>query len=287
MVQLTVVFSLLWATAPAQVFYDFENGLMPEEFTLINGDMLTPALEEDAPWADTAWIATGSSRFAGFAALSISWYTDEMGNDVGPCDDWLILPKITLGDNAALNFQVMSATSSGDYPDDYWVLINTEEPTIGSFEENGELLWQEDDVPSVELADRTVDLADYAGQTVYLAFRNVTNGDGYGLYVDNIEVTNGTVLAAPVVDNEAFQLALMPNPATETATLAYSLEAAAQVSLSVQDLLGRTLRVLPQGQLAAGPQTTQIDVKGLAPGTYIVSIRTEDKIGTTRLVVRR
>jgi len=111
-------FSLLHAQSFTE---DFEGGVIPESIILINGDELIPALDEDQGWADTAWIATTSAAFEGFGALSISWYQDESDNDVGPCDDWMILPKMLISDAATLTFDAKSATSSGDFPDDYWV----------------------------------------------------------------------------------------------------------------------------------------------------------------------
>jgi hypothetical protein len=279
---------LLWqAAATAQIFYDFEDGQMPAGFTLINGDMLTPALESDAVFADSAWIVTSSSAFPGFAALSISWYEDAQGNEVGPCDDWLILPKIMLGNDAVLNFKARSATSSGNFRDDYMVLINPDEPTIESFEEEGTILWQEEGVIHTAFQERSINLDQYAGQTVYLAFRNITNTNGYGLWIDDIEVVNGSLPTGTLrVDPAAFGLALAPNPAAGSTNLAYTLTEAARVELSVSDLLGRTWLNLPQGWQGAGQYNLPLDLQKLAAGAYVVQIRTEQQIASTRLIVR-
>jgi hypothetical protein len=279
---------LLWqAAATAQIFYDFEDGQMPAGFTLINGDMLTPALEDDAVFADSAWIVTTSSVFEGFAALSISWYEDAQGNEVGPCDDWLILPKIMLGNDAVLNFKARSATSSGNFRDDYMVLINPDEPTIESFVEEGAILWQEEGVIHTAFQERTVDLSEYAGQTVYLAFRNITNTNGYGLWIDDIEVVNGSLPTSTLrVDPAAFRLALAPNPAAGSTNLSYTLEEASRVELSISDLLGRTWLNLPQGWQGAGQYNLPLDLQKLAAGAYVLQIRTEQHIASTRLIVR-
>ncbi|MCO6479393.1 MAG: choice-of-anchor J domain-containing protein [Phaeodactylibacter sp.] len=288
-VQLALAFALCVASAQAQetISYDFEDGLMPEDFTLYNVDMLTPADEGDIGWLDTAWIVTTSSRFEGFAALSISWYEDENGNEVGPADDWMILPRLQLGAGAELNFLVRSATTSGDFPDDYQVLINTGEATVESFGEDGEILWTEEAVESDDWQDRSLDLSAYAGQSVHIAFRNVTNTNGYGLWIDNIEVSQVITSSVREVDNEAFNMALTPNPAgRERVLLSYTLEEASQVSLSVRDMAGRTLMALPQGIQPAGNNQARIDVSNLASGTYIVSIRSDKKIGTAKMIVR-
>ena len=288
-VQLMLALLLCAVSAQAQqtITYDFEDGLMPSDFTLYNVDMLTPADEGDIGWRDTAWIVTTSSTFEGFAALSISWYEDENGTEVGPADDWMILPKLVLGAGAELSFQVKSATSSGDYPDDYWVLINTGEATVESFENNGEVLWTEEAVTNNGFQDRTLDLSAYAGQAVHLAFRNVTNTNGYGLWIDNISVSNVITTATREVDTEAFKMVLTPNPVSLSALqLSYTLEEATEVELLIQDMMGRTLSILPQGQQPAGNNTAWIDVNQLANGTYILTIRSDKKIGTAKMIVR-
>ena len=287
-VQLALALLLSVGIAQAQetITYDFEDGLMPEDFTLYNVDMLTPALDEDIGWRDTAWIVSTSSTFEGFGALSISWYEDANGNEVGPADDWMILPKLALGAGAELNFQVKSATSSGDFPDDYQVLVNTGDATVESFGHDGEILWTEQAVPST-FQDRTLDLSAYAGQSVHIAFRNVTNTNGYGLWIDNISVSGVVTTAVREVDNDAFAMKLAPNPASYgTVQLSYTLQDASRVELAIQDMTGRTLVSLPQGNRPTGNNQAPIDVSQLAAGTYIVSIRSDKKIGTVKMIVR-
>lgn len=287
-VQLALALLLCATFLPAQqsVTYDFEDGQMPADFTLYNVDMLTPWLEDDAPWAETAWIASESSRFDGFAALSISWYIDEDGNETGPSDDWMILPKFELGAGAELSFQVSSATTSGDYPDDYQVLINTGDATVESFADNGEIIASAQGVPNT-FQDVTVDLSNYAGQAIHIAFRNVTNTNGYGLWIDNITVSGIVTTATRKVDNQSFAMKLTPNPAGQgRVQLSYVLPEAAEAELLIQDMMGRTLRRLPQGRLPAGNQQALIDINDLSTGTYIVSVRTDLKIGTAKMIVR-
>ena len=120
LVWVAVLLATVSASAQETIIYDFEDGEMPEEFTLINRDMLVPNEPDDAGFADTAWMVIESGLLESFAALSISWYV----NDDGPADDWMILPKITVTDNSMLSWTAISTTSSGDFPDSYQVLIN-------------------------------------------------------------------------------------------------------------------------------------------------------------------
>ena len=113
LVCVAVMLATLSATAQETIVYDFEDGVMPESFTLINRDMLVPNQPEDAGFADTAWMVIESGLLESFAALSISWYV----NDAGPADDWMILPKISVTENSMLSWTAISTTSSGNFPE--------------------------------------------------------------------------------------------------------------------------------------------------------------------------
>ncbi len=281
-----ILFTLNVNISQAQNFSeDFEAGEMPAGFTLFNVDGLIPALEDDISWQDTAWIVLGSTLFEGSAALSISWYWDENENDVGPADDWLILPKLTIDDNAVLRFDARSATSTGDFPDDYWVLINTADATPESFESDGAILLQIDDEESMNFRTEEIDLADYAGQEVYIAFRNVTNGDGYGLWIDNIFVGDPNATSTENVEPAYFKASLQPNPAHLESILQYTLNQTSRVQINVFNALGQQVSTQQLGQQIAGEHQFSLPVNNLQSGTYTVQFRAEDKVSSLRLVV--
>lgn len=279
---LCLCFSVTSAALFAQNFTeDFESGELPEGFTIINGDGLIPADEGDIGWADTAWIVTTSTTFDGFAILSISWYEDENGNEVGPADDWLILPKLEVSENSVFEFDVKSSTSSGDFPDDYQVLVNPGEATIEDFESNGAILFSMQDEASDDFVSRSVDLSDYAGQEIFIAVRNVTNTNGYGLWIDNLRVTDVTSTSA--VAPEVFEMAVSPNPTEGASVLNYTLPRAAATRIVVTDLLGREVMRLDNGVQTAGAQAVPLDLTAQSAGVYLVSLYTDKEVSTLRL----
>ena len=282
LVCVAVMLATLPATAQETIVYDFEDGLMPDGFTLINRDMLVPNQPEDGGFADTAWMVIESGLLESFAALSISWYVD----DAGPADDWMILPKITVTENSMLSWTAISTTSSGNFPDSYQVLINGEEPTFESFEANGAILATYDPEEWETPQMREVSLADYAGQSVHIAFRNITPS-GDALLIDDITITEGEISSVAEVDNAAFEFNLAPNPAGDAgAVLQYTLEQVGDVVVSIQDMSGRQVQELRQGRLGAGRHNVQLETNSLPAGVYAVSVRTADKVGTTKLIVR-
>lgn len=272
--------STTWAQET--ITYDFEDGQMPAEFTLINADGLTPNQPDDVVFADSAWIVIESGLLESFAALSISWYVD----DAGPADDWMILPKFMLGDGAMLNWTAQSTTSSGDFPDSYQVLLNTGAPTLEDFAENGVVL-QEFLPEEFENAQmRSIDLSDFAGQEVHIAFRNVTPS-GDALLIDDIELTQVVTTSTQAVSPAAFQMQLLPNPATQgIITLSYQLESAADVQVEVRNIAGSLLANYPQGMRAAGVQQLQLPVQQLSSGVYLVSLTSGTQTATQRLIIK-
>jgi len=271
----------LCTNAQETILYDFEEGVMPEGFTLINRDMLVPNQPEDSGYADTAWIVEDSGLLGSFAAVSVSWYV----NDEGPADDWMILPKIEISESSVLSWTAISATSSGDFPDSYQVLVNTGQPTFESFQEEGAILLSIDPEEWQEPQDREVDLSEYAGQSVHLAFRNVT-GSGTALIIDDIAVSNATLSSRSRVDNDAFGFELMPNPADAAGSqLRFELEKASPVQLQLRDLAGRLVHSQNLGYRSSGAHQVLLSVQGLASGTYLLSLQTAGKIGTTKLII--
>lgn len=103
------------------LFEDFEDlSLIPSDWVLVNVDGKTPDNPNYASMADSAWIVTYSGSFESKVALGISFYLPEAG-----ADDWMILPKVSLGDNPLLAWDALSLTTSGNYPDSYQIYIST------------------------------------------------------------------------------------------------------------------------------------------------------------------
>ncbi len=278
----TLLLSAGTLTAQETIVYDFEEGVIPEGFTLINRDMLEPNQPEDAAYADSAWNVEQSSLLESFVAVSVSWYVD----DAGPADDWMILPKIEVSENSVLSWTAISATSSGDFPDSYQVLVNAGDPTFESFEENGFLLLSVDPEEWETAQMRDLSLEEYAGQEVHIAFRNVTPS-GTALLVDDITITEAMLSNSRTVDNEAFRFGLTPNPAGDAGSLlSFELEQSSPVQLSIRDMAGREVQRLQLGRLSSGTHNVQLSTNELAAGTYLVSLQTAEKVGTTKLVIR-
>lgn len=70
-----------------------------------------------------------------------------------------------------------------------------------------------------------------------------------------------------------------PNPASDKTTVKFSLKNAAEVTLTLTDMSGRTLRTINTGKLSAGVQNIALSTADLAAGNYIYMIRTSEGDG--------
>jgi len=289
------------------LFYeDFEDLLtLPADWIIINNDGYTQASGEER-WQDSAWLVTTSTRIElqGTKLAMASSYCSNMPLE-GRADDWMILPAITLGDNSSLSWQAMSTTSSGNYPDDYMVLVAPAAegitPTIPYFEENAIIAFEIDPEnwsayvgnPGQGLATRSVNLKDagFADVTVWIAFvlttdltpGNATAG-GSNLAVDNIAVINGMTGINAQTKN-TLPITLYPNPAADAITVSFNLNTNGKASIEVLDITGRVVLVDTK-QVSFGFNTLSIDISSLEKGIYAVRTSINGLTNSTKLVVK-
>ncbi|MBD2766692.1 T9SS type A sorting domain-containing protein [Hymenobacter sp. BT664] len=108
----------------------------------------------------------------------------------------------------------------------------------------------------------------------------------YAVYTDR-RVERVVVLGARAGQQaaSALHLRVAPNPARGTATVEYELPVTGSVQLTVRNVLGQSVLVLPAVREALGMHTRELPLSKLAPGVYIVQLRAENQQQNLRLVV--
>lgn len=164
--------------------YAFPNG-----WTLVNVDNRTP--DPSVSYVNNAWIRREdfSTNVNDSAAFSTSYYSP-----VGAADDWMWTPLIaSIPSNAQLSWNAI--TYDAGYRDGYEVRVMTVAPTgtsgnLGNMVSSSSLIFSTVAENAV-WTPHTVSLAAYAGQNIYIGFRNNSN-DKFILLIDDIVI--GTAL---------------------------------------------------------------------------------------------
>jgi len=188
LITLSLVLSTL--IGQAQIFTEDFNSGIPTTFTLADVDGSTP---NNTTWSAGSFFANSVTDAAGIiedCAQSVSWF-----NPVGQADDWMVTPAIIIPNTTngiVLIFDALGwesaypdgvevyVSTTGTSPSDFTAsaIYNSTPTTAGPNPIGGELdVWTE----------RTVSLASYVGQTIYIAFRNNSNDMNF-LGIDNIIV---------------------------------------------------------------------------------------------------
>ncbi|MGH1337974.1 MAG: choice-of-anchor J domain-containing protein, partial [Aureispira sp.] len=168
----------------AQILYseDFEgtNNLMPTNITVIDGDV-APANAGVA--AFDQWVVIENFRTAGDTIAAVTSYLDPAGQS----DDWLITPQVA-GITASTNLSWEAAALDPAFRDGYEVWVATSiagaTPVISDFTTGGTMVFTIAAEDTLFTA-HTVSLGAFAGQSVYVGFRNNSN-DQYILGLDDI-----------------------------------------------------------------------------------------------------
>lgn len=302
------------------LFEDFENKvLIPSGWVLINGDGYIQAPGEER-WQDSAWVVATTNRqeLKGTKVAMASSYTTNMPMD-GKAYDWMILPKVDLGNNTTLAWQAMSTTSSGNYPDDYMVVIapavDGVTPTINYFETEGNILmevkpesWsQYVGRPGQGLSTRSINLRNkttvsapngWFNRPVWIAFVLITdlyvNPDtglpnsspgGSNLAVDNIHIYNDVLSGIGDNTRNLLNTLVYPNPASEKATVLVPTEQGGKVDVSVTDIVGRTVY---STRIDASENQTRINLvtKDWGNGIYLIRTTYMGVTGINKLIVK-
>ena len=270
-------------TAQSQVvFYEDFDGIagptaggagsynFPSSWTLANVDNRTPS--GAVSYVNDAWERREDFSFAASdsAAFSTSWYAP-----AGSADDWMTTPAIgPLPANVVLSWNAV--TYDAAYPDGYEVRVMTVAPTgstgvIGNLVSASTLLFSTTAENNV-WTNRTVSLNAYAGQTVYISYRN-NSTDKFLLLIDDVKLEVQVPFDANLVSLDTIpEYTIVPKNQTYTmptlATVTNSgINALANVALKLNVYDGSMTQIATQ----TGPVTAALAVGAsvqLSAGTY-------------------
>jgi hypothetical protein len=268
----------------------------PAGWFLRNVDNRTPASQVN--YVNEAWERREdfANNVADSCAFSTSWYTP-----AGASDDWMWTPLIgPLPANCVLKWNAVTYDAS--YPDGYQVRVmtSTQGPPTGGTGVMGNQVTNSTQVFSIPAENTTwtarqLSLNAYAGQSIYIAFRNTSN-DQFILLIDDVTVevqvnNDMQLLSSMPVDTQYTIIPLAQTPSFEFAGTIRNngLNAATNVSVGVtvfdgnmSSVYNATSAVIPS---VASGATTSFSVAPFTPSSadfytvrYLVSASVADQV---------
>jgi hypothetical protein len=117
----------------------------------------------------------------------------------------------------------------------------------------------------------------YAADSVRYRLRQI-DVDGTESFSESVTVTRQVT--------QAELMPTYPNPVQEQATIRYAVSERQDVRIALYDMLGRRVQTVVNSQ-AEGRTEAQLDVRGLASGTYFLRMQADNYTETQRVTVVR
>jgi hypothetical protein len=232
---------------------DFQVGI-PSNYSIVDNDGFIP----DAQVSEyiSAWIVVPDpDNVVDSVASSTSFFSP-----IGTADRWLITPPLSLGAYGnSIEWQGKSKDAS--YPDDYLVMVSTTDAAFTSFTDTIGYIIEE----NFEWTNRSVNLSSigYNNQTVYVAFRNITE-DGFKLYIDDIHVWVED--PANVEELSTASITIFPNPVKDV------------LSIESNSLIEKVLLTDLNGNLLIDSNSSTLDLSKLNTGFYNLHVVTQNGV---------
>ena len=195
-------------------------------------------------------------------------FSNATGSALTP-DNWLITPALAIPSNGAKLTWYVSAVDA-DYAAEYYDVMLSTSLTPSSFTSvfNETLEYNEWEQRSVNIN------GNYAGQNVYVAFRNHNTYDIFLMKIDDISVT-----ALTAVESHELNTTVYPNPANNV----LNINANSNINnVEVYNMMGQMV-----GSYNVNDVNTQISTTSFANGVYTVRINTENGTSTQKFTVAR
>ena len=184
---------------------DFESGNAPAGFTFVDSD------NDNYGWEVSDFGTTANGHNGSDYVITSASYV----NNVGPLtpDNWMMLPTFDIPAGSDFELTWYEKGQDSNYADEFYtVYINTTGNAVANFTPATAVLTS---TATGYWVKKTVSLASYAGQTIYIAFRHHNVTDMFYLDIDDMRIG---AAGAPEVSVSGPAIALLNDPATFTAT---------------------------------------------------------------------
>jgi len=130
--------------------------------------------------------------------------------------------------------------------------------------------------------NEVVSLSAYAGQANILLQFSGISGYGNNVYVDNINITDGTT-GINLLNNSIEGVNIYPNPSRGEFNVNVNFNQPQNLSLIVTNNLGAVVKTIEMKNVSS--DIIPLNMTGEAKGTYVVTIKTDSEVITKRISV--
>ena len=255
---------LICGAMQAQIAFDFEDGTL-QGWTTIDAD------GDGHNWQQQS--ANGLGHWGSDGVL-LSYSVDSAtGNPLTP-DNYLVSPQISLNSQYPILSFYACALDEYSSAEHFAVAISTtvnDDPLAFANFREWTLMAKCEGKRQGNWYRYTVDISNYAGQEVYIAFRHFSSTGYSAICIDDIFIEG----SYDGVEEEAESIGVYPNPARDRVVI----EGMKAVEVMVYNTSGQMVKCV-RG-------TNEIDVEGLAEGVYLVRIMdAEGKVYTNKITIR-
>ena len=134
------------------------------------------------------------------------------------------------------------------------------------------------------LEPQSVSLAQFEGQTIYLAIVHDSDDDNY-IIIDDLLMMGSLPVSsteAPVAND--IRLVTYPNPVTNFFNVLFRLENPAQGILELYNQNGQMIRTSELGNLMSGEHTVRLNLAKYPAGSYSVVLKLDGQVYTRQLI---
>jgi|GEM_PF-1387103 hypothetical protein len=289
------------ATAQLTIDEDFASPGLSGDWTAIDEDGETPSVDPSfTTWFVDTVNAEGPYQGT-IHAQSTSWLEGfAPGNR-----NWLISSAVEVDANT--NIAWAAAPAQGYlYMDGYTVLISTTDTELASFTDTLEHYAQNINDTPAEFSDgvvhenwvgdptlgdplaqgvmvhREFSLADYDGQTIYIAFLHDSDDDFF-LLMDYVKVGNADdITHVGSKDKKSMDMDVFPNPINEELNLSVTTDGFKPYTVEVRNMVGQL--VYSKEVTNSTEEIETLSASDWQSGVYLVSVIMENDIMTRRVV---
>lgn len=254
----------------------FELSLLPECWSLIdededgyNWDVSYQVLDENGI------IVTGNT---GVGYLTSASFDNSEG--VLTPDNYLVLPQLNIQPNEDLSFYI-GAVDPSYFLENYSVLLSS---TGNNPEDFTDTLLTE--VLAAHIFQfREIDLSDYEGMEVYIAFNHHNSSNQFQIRLDDVLYPTTLeeceiLVSLAEIGNELVELNIFPNPSQGIFTLENSYSRIEEIVV-----FGATGIQVWNQKYAGKSQSQSVDLSDLSKGVYTVMVKAGQYTSSKRVII--